>query len=162
MDYTDLLSRSWDEMPDPVLLPVGRWEFECKGVSHKEGQGDNSPNFMFVYVPKRPTDDVDEEVLEALAESQGGELDYSGNRIFKRMYYSDGNELRRVRDHMLKHQGFRMPAGSIQDHIDNPKVLSAALNGTTVLAYMEQRAYTTTEGEAREVNELGRVVAVDD
>jgi hypothetical protein len=151
--YANYLDRGWDEIPEPVVLPGGTWTLQCKGVSFKKGDAGKSDVFLFNYIPVSPGADVDEDALDSL----GADYDFAMNRIFKRFFISETQDLKRLRDHMLRHQGFRMPEGTIAEHMENIKPLRTALDGTMITAELVPNTYTNSSGDLIENNEVGRV-----
>ena len=151
-DYTDILDRSWDDIPEPQLLPVGTWRLRSRNAVYKEApSGDKDDYIMFVYSPTEPLDDVD---VESLAEL--GEYDYASNRLFVRFYVADMQDWNNVRKHMAKHTGAdvsgeKTPRQSIKD-----------FKGGEVNAYLGVRNYTDNAGEAREENVASQFRSVDD
>lgn len=141
-DYKDILSQSWDNIQEAHVLPVGSYLIKGRNASFQPSKEEGkSPAVMFVYAAKEPMDDVKTEELEAL----GTDYDITENRIFKRFYIETGADWDAVRKHLEKH-GVSTKGRSIEDSLK-------AFKGTEVIAYLEQRNFTTKAGEAATSNE---------
>jgi len=148
-DYTDILNQSWDNIPLVQVLPVGSWLLRLRtAVYQPSKQADGDPIVMFVYSVKEPMEDVDVEELAKL----GDNYDYGANRIFWRKYINDNASWDEVRKHLGKH-GVEVK-GSIKESFD-------AAKGSEVIAYLNQRSYTTNAGEGEVSNEPSQFAKVE-
>lgn len=138
-DYTDIANTSWENIPEPKLLPDGTWRLRLRNASYQPSKDeDKSPTVLFVYNAKEAMSDVSEDELTKL----GQNYDVEANRIFTRFYVNDASDWANVRKHLEKH-GVK-PEGNI---IQSLKIAKNA----EVLAYLSQRNFTAN-GEVREEN----------
>lgn len=148
-NYADILTQSWDSIPEPKTLPGGSWRLKAKGASFKEGDGTTSARAMFIYEPKEAMDDVDATALEDLGE----DYDVSANLIFYTVWIETARDWDTVRKHLAKHDPklLNMPIGESFKKV----------RGTEINAYLGQRTYTNKAGELVEENTASQFVAVD-
>lgn len=139
-DYEDVLKKSWEEIPEPKLLPVGSWLLRGRNAAFLEPkeEGQNA-RVLFFYIPKSPMDDVDEGALAAL----GDDYDYAENDVIHTIWIERNKDWDRVRKHLALH-GIEA-TGPIQDTLKKFK-------NSEVFAYLDQRAFETKAGEKREEN----------
>jgi hypothetical protein len=98
-DYEELANLSWDDVPEIKLLPTGTWKLRGQSATLQPAKSEGgSPSVLFTYVPVEPMADVDDDELAEL--HNGGEYDYSLNRIFVRMWISDGRDRFTVKNHV--------------------------------------------------------------
>lgn len=148
-DYEDILSKSWDEIPEVQTLPVGSWLLRARNASYQAPKSaDASPAVLFVYTAKEPMEDVDSEELSKL----GDNYDISANRIFSRFFVQDAADWDNVRKHLAKH-GIDTKGQSIEESLKQVK-------GREVIAYLGQRSFTTNAGETKEENTPSNFVPV--
>lgn len=149
-DYADILNQSWDDIPEPKLLPVGSWKLRNRGATYQPAKKEgNSDQVVFVYTPIEPMEDVNVEDLQAL----GADYDVQSNRIFARFFVSDGNDWDRVRKHIAKH-GVEVK-GKLADTLKSVK-------GRDVIAYLEQRSFTREgSSEVETANEAKNFAPVE-
>lgn len=138
--YEDILSRSWNEIPEDKLLPSGGWRLKCRGASHRKGKGEQNDSIMFVYEAIEPMDDVDDGALADL----GPDYDYKQNRIFHRFWLESSGDLNTVRRHIEKH-GVDTEELSVGESLK-------AVRGKTIVGILGQRSFQRKDGTVGEEN----------
>lgn len=149
-NYEDILSRSWDEMPEVVNLPEGSWRLRLRNASFKEGKGDQNDRVMFIYTPVEPGDDVDEDALAALPD----DYDYSSNRLFFSIWVEGPADWDAVRKHVQKHS-------FDYDGSDTPKETFKKMRKSEVMAHLSIASFTDSAGELREENQPSAFTEVE-
>ena len=140
-EYSDILKKSWDELPEPQVLPTGSWRLRLSNATYQPAKSaDKTDVVLFVYSPQEPMADVNESELAAL----GAEYDVQSNRIFSRFFVADNADWQRVRKHIIKH-GIKAE-GKIEKSLKD-------LKGTDVVAFLTQRTFTTDAGDTVTTNE---------
>lgn len=148
-DYADILSKSWDEIPETQVLPTGSYLLRARSASYQASKSEEgSPAVLFVYSAKEPMEDVDNEEFEKLGEN----YDIGANRIFSRFYVNDTADWDNVRKHLAKH-GIDTKGQSIEESLKQVK-------GRDVVAFLGQRTFTTNAGETKTENNPSNFVAV--
>ena len=136
--YEEILNRSWDDIPEELLLPVGSWLLTGRNASflpaREEGK---NPRVLFFYTPKEPMDDVDQDALAEIGYPDN--YDISENQIVKTIWIEGNRDWRQVKAHLEMH-GVDTSAGSIMESLK-------AFRGTEVVAYLDQRQFTRANGE---------------
>ncbi len=136
--YDDILDRSFDELQDDKILPLGTWNLRLRNTHFKqpstEGQ---SAQVLFFYHPIEPTGDVDVEAMEALGEN----YDYTENQIVFKVWIEGNRSWRDLMNHLKKHIGIDWTAGSIRE------VLKKGCKGAEVMAELGERTYENNFGE---------------
>jgi hypothetical protein len=142
-NYEDLLDKSFDEIPEPQVLPVGSWRLEGRNATFQAPkEAGKSATVLFVYKAKEPMDDVDEDELAKLGE----DYDYGLKPIFVRIWLESGADFDKVRKH-LKNHGISLEGGkSIKD------ILKEDFRGTEVIASLDKRSFVNGVGEEQEEN----------
>ena len=143
VNYADILNESWDNIQEVVVLPIGSWLLRTRNASLQppKTEGGN-PSVLFVYEPKEPMQDVDQEALDAL----GADYNYSENRVFFRVWLETGADKDRLRQHIMRH-GVDLTGMSIGESLK-------AVKGTEVVAYLSQKQITNKgSGETRVEND---------
>lgn len=150
-DYTDILKKSWDEIPEAAALPVGSYLLKARNASFQPAkEADKNPVVLFVYAPKEAMDDVDTGALAALGEN----YDIADNRIFKRFYIETNADWDNVRKHIVKH-GVDLKGKSLEEGL-------TAVKGTEVIAYLDQSTYQDkATGEMKTNNDAKEFVPVE-
>lgn len=147
-DYEDILNRSWDDIPEPQLLPDGNWRLKLRNATYQEAKSaDKSPVVLFVYTPVEPLDDVDADRLEEL----GAEYDFTLNRLFQRFYVENGRDWATVKRHVAKH-GVDTTGRSIKESLE-------VLKGSTIIGFLAATTYTNAAGEQVRDNEIKNFAA---
>jgi hypothetical protein len=152
IDYDDILNRTWEDVPEPVLLPVGDWLIAGKNAAlikpTKEGQ---SLKVLFSYGAKSPVA-VAEDLLEEL-----GDYDITINDLTYTIYLESAADWDKVRKHLALH-GVEM-TGAILD--DNGKLaFNKAFRGAEVVGQVGQRSYENADGDTIWQNSLSKFQAV--
>jgi hypothetical protein len=136
-NYADILTRSWDDIPTPKVLPVGTWLLRGKNVAlfppKEEGQ---SLRVAFFYQAKEPMADVKQEELDTLGEDYA----YSENDIVKQFFVNRNKDWDGIRRHLALH-GIDTAGKSQKETFD-------AFKGAEVLAFLGTRTYTNGAGQS--------------
>ncbi len=136
--YDDILDKSFDDLQDDKLLPLGNWMLRLRNAAflppRQEGQ---SARVLFFYTPVEPTGDVDVDELEALGE----DYDYSENQIVFQVWIEGNRSWRDVLTHLKKHAGVDFTVGSIRE------VLKKGIKGSEVIAELDERTYENSFGD---------------
>lgn len=147
--YEDILNESWDNIPQPLPLPVGSYLLVGRNATYQPAKAaDKSDAVLFVYGVKEAMEDVDQDQLDEL----GDDYDLGNNTIFHRIYVETSVDWDRVREHLSKH-GVE-PKGSIGESLK-------AFKNTNVVGFLSQRSYTTNAGEAKVDNNVTAFVPVE-
>lgn len=149
--YSDILSRSWDDIPEPKNLPVGTWLLKGGNASYipKKDGSEQDARVLFFYEAKEPMDDVDQTDLAAL----GPDYDFAENDIVKQFYVRRNKDWDAVRKHLELH-GITVTGGvSIQDALKSFK-------GSEVLSYLNVKTYTKNDGTVVTSNDPTTFAAV--
>lgn len=140
MNYDDLLNKSWDEIPEPQLLPGGGWMVEGRNVALVKPKEDGQAlKVLFSYKAKEPVA-VDEEALAELGEG----YDIAMNDLTYTVYVETAADLDKVRKHLAIH-GIDVNGGIFGE--DGKLSFAKAFRGTEVVATIGQRSYENNAGE---------------
>lgn len=157
--YSDILNRSWDDIPEPKLLPTGSWLLRGNNVAlfppKEDGQ---STRIAFFYQAKEPMDDVSQEELTALGEDYA----YSENDIVKQFFINRNKDWDAVRKHLALH-GIDT---TTTDDNGNTVGKSQAdtfkeFKGSEVIAYLGVKEYTNQAGETKRDNDPSSFAKVE-
>lgn len=142
--YSDILNRSWDDIPQPKLLPEGSWLLKVRNVSYFPANEDkNQPERVaFFFAAKEPMDDVDQQELTAL----GDGYDYAINDVVKQFTIFRPKDWNAVRD-LLGLLGVDPKGASQADTFKEAK-------NQEVIGYLTIRNYTTKAGESKSDNDV--------
>lgn len=153
MSYDDIFNQTWEEVPEPQLLPDGGWLLTGANVSFIASQdADKSSKVLFNYKAKSPVS-VDEDQLEEL-----GDYDITTNDLSYPIYIENAASWTAVRKHLEKH-GIEL-TGPLFD--SNKKLSFAkAFRGSEVIAQLGARTYTNSEGESITQNSVNKFQAVE-
>ena len=136
--YDDILDRSFDDLQDDKTLPGGLWVLRLRNAHfmtpREEGQ---SAQVLFFYHPIEPTDDVDQDELDAL----GDDYDVTENQIVFKVWIDGNRAWKDLMRHLKKHSGVDWDAGSIRE------VLKTGVKGSEVVSRLGERTYENTFGE---------------
>lgn len=148
MNYEDILNRTWDEIPEPVLLPAGGWLLAGKNVALvKPKEEGKSLKILFSYQAKEAIS-VAEDLIEEL-----GDYDIAINDLSFTIYVENPSDWNKVRKHLALH-GVEME-GSILD--ENGKLaFNKAFRGSEVVAEIGQRSYDDANGDTIWQNSLAK------
>lgn len=139
--YTDILNRSWDDIPEAKLLPVGTWLLRGNNVGvfppKEEGQ---ATRVAFFYQAKEPMDDVREDELAALGE----DYSYSENDVVKQFFINRNKDWDSVRKHLELHGIDSKGKTQIETFKE--------FKGTEVLSFVDTKTFTSNTGETRTEN----------
>ncbi len=150
-DYEDILNRSWDEIPEPELLPVGSYRLKSRGATFMEAKAsDQNDRVMFIYNATEPLDDVDADALAAL-----GDYDISQNRLFFTIWIESYADWDKVRKHIAKHNIEAVPG-------ETPKETFNRMKGSVVIAWLDHRSFESKSGDMVETNDPTQFAKVED
>ena len=135
IDYEALMNGSWDDIPQPKMLPDGTWKLKLKGAAFKpSSQEGKSSTVLFIYAPKEAMDDVDAAALAAL----GDDYDLDLNKVFVRFWVESADDWNQVRRHLGKH-GVKTEGKSIVASFKEAK-------GSEIFAFITTRDYVNGQG----------------
>lgn len=98
IDYDDLINRTWEDIPEPELLPNGGWMLEGGNVSLiKPKEKGKSSKVLFSYKAKEPVS-VPDDLLEEM-----GNYDFSINDLNFTIYLENASDWDKVRKHLELH-----------------------------------------------------------
>lgn len=149
MNYDDILNRTWEEIPEPVLLPNGGWLLAGKNAALVKPKDDTGKSLkvLFSYQPKEAVSVRDDDI-EAL-----GDYDISINDLQFTIYIETASDWTKVRKHLALH-GVEME-GAILD--ENGKLaFNKAFRGSEVVAEVAQRSYDDANGDTIWQNNLSK------
>lgn len=140
--YSDILNRSWDDIPQPKLLPEGTWLLKLRNVSYfPANEESNQPERVaFFFEAKEPMDDVDAQELSAL----GDGYNYAINDITKQFSIfrpAAWNDVRKLLALLGVDTKGKDQATTFKD-----------AKGAEVLGYLRQNTFQTRAGETRTDN----------
>lgn len=148
MDYDDILNRTWEEIPTPVLLPAGGWLLVGKNAALvKPKEEGKSLKILFSYQAKEPVS-VAEDLLEELAD-----YDISINDLSFTVYIETPADWAKVKRHLAL-AGVEM-TGSILDEAGK-LAFNKAFRGSEVVAEVGQRSYDDANGDTIWQNSLSK------
>lgn len=149
-NYDDLLNRSWDEIPEEAVLPVGDWALEGKSASFIESKEDGkSDKIVFFWGVTSPVD-VDEEEIAKL----GSDYDLDLNQPTQTFYIDGPSAIGKVRKFLLK----------LGVDIEGLTPLESlkAFKGARAVAFLDQRSYQDQSGETVWQNDVKKVRALEE
>ena len=136
MEYKDILNKSWDEVQEQKVLPVGSYLLVGRNATLQEPRGNSdNPTITFVHQPKEAMDDVDEAEFAEL----GDEYDITENRVFTKFWIETSADLDKARKFLNK-CGVDTEGKDIVASLKDFK-------GTENIGYLSHRAFETKEGE---------------
>ncbi len=149
--YEDIMSRSWGDIPEVRLLPVGTWRLRARNATLlRPKTAEQSPVILVAYTPMEPLDDVD---VDEIAELGDG-YDWAANRLFARFWVEDAADWDKVRKHFTL-LGIECPESeSIQDTLKRVK-------GAEINAYVGIESYKNPQGEMEHRNNVSGFTVVD-
>lgn len=134
-DYSDILKRTKEDIPQQKNLPVGTWRLRCTNAVYNPPKGDSKPTVLFVYEARQAMDDVAPEEISALGE----DYDIGEKQIFHRIWIERASDFNRVVSHLEKH-GVDCGSQPLEDAI-------TAAKGSEVIAYLELDSFKTRAGD---------------
>lgn len=155
VDYDELINRTWEDVPEPELLPEGGWLLVGTnvGLVKPKKEGDKL-RILWSYKPKEPVA-VAQELLDEL-----GDYDFTVNTLTFTQWIEAPSDWDEVRKHAHKH-GFEIdPKARI---VENGKLsFSKAFRGSEVVADVGQKPFTRSSGESTMENTLSKFQAVEE
>lgn len=144
-DYEKLLDRTMDEIGDgPKVIPEGTWLLAGVANIYKSSEETGgAPKVMFVFIPEKPADDVDEGVLASVGD------DWKERQFFS-VNVETGSDAAQVRN-VLKALGVDLGTKTIRAALQENKAL---IRGKRVWATAGHRTYVSkkTNTEQTAVN----------
>lgn len=151
-DYESILDRSWDELPESKILPVGFWRLRGMNAVFQKPRSENqNPSILFVYSATEPSDDVDADALEELGEG----YDWTQNRVYARFWIETAKDWDAVRKHLIKH-GCDLTGRNVRDTLKND------FKGREIMSYLDVRSYEDSVGETVWDNDPKQFQSTDD
>jgi hypothetical protein len=149
--YSELLSRSWDDIPEPKVLPEGTWLLKGRNVAYfpENEEKEKSARVAFFYEAKEPMDDVDAEALTSLGEN----YDFANNDIVKQFFINRDKDWATIRTFLGKH-GIDTKGKTQQAAFD-------AFKGAEVFAYLGTKVFTDSSGVTRTDNDPSNFTSVE-
>ena len=146
-DYENILSKGWDNIPQPKQLPEGSYLLVSRGASiqapTKEG---GNPNILFVHSVKEAMDDVDDGDLKKL----GDGYDFSLNRIFTRVWLETAADYSGARAMLKKH--------GVDTSGDDYKEAFKDLRGKEIVAFLTPHSFVNNAGDEVQDNRASNFV----
>lgn len=131
----DILNRTWDEMPQEQILPVGNWRVKGKNMAYvlPKEEGKN-PRVVAFITPVEPMDDVDIEKLRDLGE----DYDFTTNQVTWTKWIERPKDWEGVKSLLSK---FGVSSeGTLKEQMK-------AFKGHEAIAYLDQGSFKTRDGE---------------
>lgn len=138
MDYDDILNQTWEDVPEPQLIPNGGWLIAGSTVALVKAKEEGKPHkVLFTYKPKQPVS-VPQDLLEDM-----GDYDFSVNDLTFTIFVEAPSDWDKVRRHLDVH-GIQLK-GRIVD--DKGKLSFAKeFRGAEVIANVDERTYEAQDG----------------
>lgn len=137
-NYSDILNRSWDDIPEPKTLPVGTWLLRGRNVAvfppQEEGK---STRVAFFYEAAEPMEDVSQDELAAL----GSDYSFAENDIVKQFFINRSKDWHSVKKHLELH-GIDLTGKTIPESFKEFK-------GAEVYSYLGTKTFTNKSGETK-------------
>lgn len=153
--YEAIAETSWDDIPEPRVLPKGTWKLKGKNAKRMPGGEGSNPYVLFFYKPVEPMSDVDDADLDAL----GKDYDFNINDLSFRIYTETSADFKKVEKFLAKH-GI-VPAKS--EETGKAEGIDATLKkfkGAEVLSVLGKRTFKDNTGELRTDNTLTAFASV--
>lgn len=141
--YSEILNRSWDDIPQPKLLPEGTWLLRVRNVSYFPANEEKQQpeRVAFFFEAKEPMDDVDAQELTALGE----DYSFAINDIVKQFSIfrpKDWMDVRKLLDLLGVDTKGKDQAATFKD-----------AKGQEVLGFLTQATFVTRAGETKTENQ---------
>lgn len=148
MDYDDILNRSWDEIPEPQILPAGDWLVAgANAALVKPTEEGKSLKVLLSYTAKSPVA-VDEDKLAEL-----GEYDISTSDLNYTIFVEKASDWDKVRKH-LAIAGVPMEGAILNE---NGKLgFAKAFRGSEVVVELGERSFQNQAGETIWQNSMSK------
>lgn len=141
-NYSEILERSWDDIPEPKLLPEGSWLLRGRNAAYLPKKDALNARALFFYTAKEPMSDVDQGELDALGE--GFDYEASADDIVKTFWIEKDTDWKAVKEHLALH-GIEVKGKSQQETLK-------AFKGTEIVSFLTQKTINTKNG-AKTVND---------
>lgn len=132
-NYADIANMTWDNIPEPKLLPDGSWLLRGRNAAYIAKKENLNARVLFFYQAKEPMSDVDQDALAAL-----GDYDVTENDIVKTFWIEKQSQWNDVKAHLELH-GVDVKGQSIPDSLK-------AFKGSEVISYLIQKSINTANG----------------
>lgn len=148
MDYDDILNRTWDDIPEPVLLPGGSWLVvgQTAGLVKPKDEG-GKLKVLFNLKAKEPVQVAQEELDEL------GDYDITINDLQYTVYIESAADWDKVRK-FLEIFGVEMSGRIVGG--DGKLTFAKAFRGAEAVAEVGQRNYTNQDNEVIWQNSLSK------
>lgn len=154
MDYNDILDRTWDDIPEPKLLPGGGWLVVGKTVGLVKPKEDGqSLKVLFTLKAKEPINVASEELDEL------GDYDITINDLQYTVYVESAADWDKVRK-FLGIFGVEMSGRIVNE--DGKLSFAKAFNGAEAVAEVGQRNYENKDGDVIWQNTLSKFQKVSE
>lgn len=148
MDYDDIMNRTWDDIPQPQLLPGGGWLIKGRNAGFmKAAEEGKSAKVIFFYTAKEPVT-VGQDLLDEM-----GDYDFAINDLSYTIYIETAADWDKVRKHLEKH-GVELSGKLFNDA--GKLAFSKKFAGAEVTAEIGQRSYENNDGETIWQNTLSK------
>lgn len=135
MDYDDILNQTWEDVPEPELIPIGGWLLVGGNVSLiKPKEEGKSAKILFGYKAKEPVS-VDADRLDEM-----GNYDFTINDLNFTIYIENAADWDKVRKHLLLSGVEIDPKEKIVNEAGKLS-FAKAFRGSEVVAEVGQRTY---------------------
>lgn len=147
-DYNDLLNVAWDDLPEDINLASGDWELKGKNAKYMAAREEGQNGYvLFFYKATQPLTVADGDI-EAM-----GEYDFKQNDLSFQIWIDKNSAWKgKVGPHLQKH-GINPEGHTIPD-------LLKAFSGSSVIATIGERSFTTKAGELATQNTLSNFRAL--
>lgn len=151
MSFEQLLERGANDVPKVRSLPDGTWLLKLRSKPSPKGKTkpDGKDSVLFLLQVIEPTDNVDEQELQAL----GPDYDFKANRIFHRVWLGDGSDWDQLRKLLITF-------GADKDFASFPEAFEQA-NGGEVYADLKTRYWKDDSGNDREENQASNFQPIE-
>lgn len=151
--YDELLSGTWEDIPDAVLLPNGGWLLKGTTVALvKPREEGKAMKVLFTYKAKEAVA-VAEDLIDEL-----GDYDITINDLTFTIFLESAADWSKVKKHLALH-GIEMK-GSILNE-DGKLAFAKNFRNSEVVAQVGSRSYDNAEGETVWNNTLSKFQAVE-
>lgn len=152
--YEAIAETSWDDIPEPKILPKGTWKLRGKNAKRMNG-GEGTDYVLFFYKAEEPMSDVDDADLDAL----GKDYDFNINDLSFRIYIETLADYRKVQAFLSKHG----VEPSVDESTGKAEGIDATLKkfkNSEVLSVLGKRTFKDKTGELRTDNTLTAFASV--
>lgn len=152
--YEAILSRSVEDIPEPVLLPAGSWVLKATSAAKfvPPKSETDTPVVLFVYEPTEDLDDVDKDAVQELRDA---DYDFGNNPLFYRIRINRESDWKKVVEHIKLH-GVDTEGLTVKESL-------AAVKSARIIGAVTVRSYTKKpEGTLVTTNDVAQFAALED